>query len=569
VPVVREHLQLRQNLIIWLYVLIGLSIWLADGAVFVARALVKREWESDLPQFRFELIYILLLGSTYIGAAIALARDRISGKLKRSWKSRYPIVLVCQTAGGEAALLGVFAAWIRKQRPVKPDVYTILHLSFLAFRVLTLLILLFSFSRYMKRKRFISAKSSGYGTFESDQKTAQTKPDAQQQGISLSVLASRIRILFPYLYPKNSKALQLIAVICLLLLALGRVVNLLVPIFLGRIVTSLGSGNSNMWRDLAIYIALKFCQGSGGILQVIQSNLWIAISQYSDREMSLMAFNHLLNLSMAYHTRRKTGEVLRVLDRGSALNSFFQMVLFQIMPIFADIGVAVVYLALRFGLLLSAVVAGVMLLYVWISVALTQQRTQYRRAMNEADKHCRAIHTDALISVESVKYFTAEAFESNRYRDAMKAYQKEELKVLMSLSFLNLVQNVTLSIGLLLGSLVIAFQVVSGQRDVSDFITFVTYMQQLAGPLNILGTLYRAITQNVTDSESLFKLLQEPREIEDAPDAQTLQVRGGEIEFKDVSFSYDGRVKALDNISLKIPAGKSAAFVGPSGRCAV
>lgn len=39
-----------------------------------------------------------------------------------------------------------------------------------------------------------------------------------------------------------------------------------------------------------------------------------------------MSFRHLLSLSMSYHTRRKTGEVLRILDRGAAINSFFQMV---------------------------------------------------------------------------------------------------------------------------------------------------------------------------------------------------------------------------------------------------
>jgi ABC-type transport system involved in Fe-S cluster assembly fused permease/ATPase subunit len=235
---------------------------------------------------------------------------------------------------------------------------------------------------------------------------------------------------------------------------------------------------------------------------------------------------------------------------------------------------------LRFGLLLAGVVFTVMFLYVYVSVALTQQRVQYRKAMNEADKVSRGIHTDSLMSVESVKLFGAEAWESNRYRNAMRAYQKEELKVLMSLrcvaacimnaltsmdSFLNLCQNMVLSMGLLLGSLIIAFQVVSGQRDVSEFITWISYMAQLAGPLNILGTLYRALNQNVTDTESLFKLLQEPKDVQDAPDAQVLQVQQGAIEFKNVTFSYDGRINALQNVSFKIPPGKSAAFVGPSG----
>jgi hypothetical protein len=53
-----------------------------------------------------------------------------------------------------------------------------------------------------------------------------------------------------------------------------------VPIMLGRIVSSLGSDASqNAWRDLAFYIALKFMQGNGGILQVIQNCIWIPVSQ--------------------------------------------------------------------------------------------------------------------------------------------------------------------------------------------------------------------------------------------------------------------------------------------------
>jgi len=42
--------------------------------------------------------------------------------------------------------------------------------------------------------------------------------------------------------------------------------------------------------------------------------------QYSDREMSQLSFDHLLNLSFAFHMRRKTGELLRILDRGAAIN---------------------------------------------------------------------------------------------------------------------------------------------------------------------------------------------------------------------------------------------------------
>lgn len=67
--------------------------------------------------------------------------------------------------------------------------------------------------------------------------------------------------------------------------------------------------------------------------------------------MSSMTFSHLLNLSLSFQVRKKTGEVLRTLDRGSAINSFFQTLLFNVLPIAVDILVAVVYLWITFGVL--------------------------------------------------------------------------------------------------------------------------------------------------------------------------------------------------------------------------
>lgn len=53
--------------------------------------------------------------------------------------------------------------------------------------------------------------------------------------------------------------------------------------------------------------------------------LWLPIEQYSEREMTMLSFDCLLNLSLAYHTRRKTGELLRILGRADAINSVRQI----------------------------------------------------------------------------------------------------------------------------------------------------------------------------------------------------------------------------------------------------
>lgn len=287
--------------------------------------------------------------------------------------------------------------------------------------------------------------------------------------------------------------------------------------------------------------------------------------QYSDREMSQLSFDHLLQLSFAFHARRKTGEVLRILDRGAAINHTFETVIFNVLPTFADIAIALVFFVVYFEWTLALVIFFVMAAYVAASVVLTRWRTKLRRQMNDRDVVTRGIHTDCLLNYETVKYFNGEQHEGERYREAIRQYQGLEYKVMVSLNLLNLVQNFIITLGLLVGSLIVALRVVQGQSKPHEFVFFITYLAQLYGPLNMLGYLYRTINQSLVDTERLLKLLSEPKEINDKPNAPDLLVGNGEIEFDNVSFSYDGRTTSLDAVSFKVPKGSSVALVGESG----
>ncbi|KAG1878177.1 mitochondrial half-size ABC transporter [Suillus subluteus] len=385
-------------------------------------------------------------------------------------------------------------------------------------------------------------------------------------------LFTRISRITPHLWPSRYPKLQFIALICFLILLLGRVVNAFLPLTLGALITTFDTPGvapfpafgASPWPYLITYVLLRFLASSGG-LAAIRDALWIPLMQYSDRSMSMLSFNHVLALSLSWHTKRKTGELLRILDRGSAINRVGELIGFTVIPALVDICVALVVFVFRFEPALGAVVAVVMGSYIWASVVLTRYRTRIRRRMNERDVVTRGIHTDCLLNYETVKYFGGEQYEAQRYTEAIGEYQSLEKRVVLSLNLLNLVQTLIITSGLLVGSLIVASRITRGQSNTSDFVVFITYYAQLYFPLSNLGGVYRAINQSLVDTEKLLHLLNEPTEVVDEPDAKELIVTNGEVEFDNVSFSYDNQTSALHNISFKVPRGGRVALVGESG----
>ena len=102
------------------------------------------------------------------------------------------------------------------------------------------------------------------------------------------------------------------------------------------------------------YVGLKLLQGGGtgsqGLLNVIRSFLWIKVSQYTKREIQVGLFQHLHGLSLRWHLSRKTGEILRVMDRGTeSINGLLSYLVFSILPTMVDILIAIIYFTTEFS----------------------------------------------------------------------------------------------------------------------------------------------------------------------------------------------------------------------------
>uniref|UniRef100_A0A182J8S9 ATP-binding cassette sub-family B member 6 n=1 Tax=Anopheles atroparvus TaxID=41427 RepID=A0A182J8S9_ANOAO len=383
---------------------------------------------------------------------------------------------------------------------------------------------------------------------------------------------SKMRTLLPFLWPKKDVLLQFRVIICFMLLIGGRVINLYVPIYNKKIVDSLTVRPVDFrWDWILMYVGFKFLQGGGtgsmGLLNNLRSFLWIRIQQYTTREIEVELFRHLHSLSLRWHLNRKTGEVLRVMDRGTdSINNLLNYILFSITPTIVDILIAVVFFITAFNWWFGFIVFLTMTLYIIATIMVTEWRTKFQRRMNLADNQQKARSVDSLLNFETVKYYGAEQYEVDCYREAILKFQDEEWRSIITLNILNTMQNIIVCGGLLAGSLLCAYLVVyEDGLTVGDYVLFASYIIQLYVPLNWFGTFYRAIQKNFVDMENMFDLMREDQEVLDAPGAGELAVVRGAIDFNDVSFGYNIERFVLRNVSFTVPAGRTVAIVGPSG----
>lgn len=396
---------------------------------------------------------------------------------------------------------------------------------------------------------------------------------------------SAYSLFIPYLWPAKNRRLQAAVIACFILMALASGVNLLVPIAAGRIINALAAEKKTRYLpfgEILVFICLKVLQGSSGILSALREYLWIPVSQYSYLELSVASFEHVHGLSLDFHLGKKTGEVLSALNKGSSINTFLGQVTFQFFPMLADLSIAIGFFFFEFDTYYALTVAVTSFAYMYITMRMAAWRSPIRREMTNLDREAEGvkyvpisfrvrlllltnIRNDSLTSYETVKYFGAEQYEFKRYRTSISNFQTAEYSNISSLNLMNVSQNIIFTIGLLITSFIAAYQVSRAQIPVGKFVVLLTYMQQLQGPLNFLGTFYRTIQQSMINSERLLELFKEKPTVIDTPRAEDLNFCHGEIAFKDVKFAYDPRRPALDGFNLTCSPGTTTALVGESG----
>jgi ATP-binding cassette, subfamily B, heavy metal transporter len=371
----------------------------------------------------------------------------------------------------------------------------------------------------------------------------------------------------PYLWPKDNPGLRIRIAIAMALVLSAKAVTLALPFAYKGAVDAM-SGTAR--EGLAVALALVAAYALGRFTSVAFDNLrniaFERVGQIATLHLAEDVFRRLHRLSLRFHLARRTGEVTKIIERGTkSIDQMLYFLLFNIAPTIIELIAVGVIFYLNFGIDLVLATAVTVVAYVWVTRAITEWRTKLRREMNDLDG--RALHraVDSLLNYETVKYFGAEHREEARYSQAARAYAEAAIKSENSVGLLNMAQG-AITNALVAGAM--AYTVwgwSKGALTVGDLVLVNTYLIQLFRPLDVLGWVYRTIRQGLIDMAEMFRLIDTDIEVKDKPGAPALIIRKPTVVFDNVTFGYDPGRTILNGLSFEVPAGSTTAIVGPSG----
>jgi len=372
----------------------------------------------------------------------------------------------------------------------------------------------------------------------------------------------------PYLWPKNRPDLRARVLVSILFLVLATGFTSVSPLIFGWAVDQLKPTPANIaiGSVLSLIAAYAISRIMMQTFAQLRDGIFAKVQYHAMREVAVETFAHVHTLSLRFHLERKTGGLSRVIERGiKGIDTLLSFALFSIFPTILLLGFYSAILLIDLNIWVAIATIIMVIAYVWFTFWITRWRIQYRREMNQSDTDANTKAVDSLLNFETVKYFNNEIHETKRYDVSMEKFSKASIQSQISLSYLNTGQAAIMAIGLGAVMALTAIGISRGQFSIGLFVAGNAILIQLYQPLNLLGTVYREITQGLVDMEAMFRLLNQPREVTDKTDARPLQVSGGEIRFDNVVFNYDPERTVLKGVSFTVPAGKTVAVVGPSG----
>ena len=311
-----------------------------------------------------------------------------------------------------------------------------------------------------------------------------------------------------------------------------------------------------------------------GLIGVYVSRLFISavrtyclgwLGQRIVYDLQTQIFSHLQYLSLSFYNQMSTGRIMtRVTSDTDGMRRFittgFQDMVIDVLTL---VGICAWLLYINWELALLALIPAPLMIVGTVfytrRIHWVFHRIWRRVAM------LNSMLADSIPGVKVVKAFAQESREMGRFDRTNTELREARITMFkMRAYFMPSIAFVT-SIGSVILWWFGGNQVLSNVLSLGDLQAFIAYMMMFYAPVRNLCSLSEELESAATTAERVFEILDTEPEVQDAPDAKDPGVLQGRVQFRDVSFTYDGFARILDRVSVDVEAGEMIGIVGPSG----
>ncbi|MDD1622312.1 MAG: lipid A export permease/ATP-binding protein MsbA [Methylococcaceae bacterium] len=333
-----------------------------------------------------------------------------------------------------------------------------------------------------------------------------------------------------------------------------------VVMIIQRIIDSFGSQDRTGIQYLPmLFIGLFLIRGVGAFL----GNYYLArISGNVIHKLRCAIFNHYTRLSVQYFDSHNSGYMIsRITNNiGEVTRATSDSIRAFVREGFTALGL-LWYLGYT-NWQLSLVFLGIAPIVVLMVKYVGKRLKRLSRNMQDTVGDLTHITSEMVSGNRIVKSFGGEAFERQRFKECSLENRRQYRKLIMTVSLNNPLMQLLISFALA-GMMYLAL-IIMKTSSAGEFVGFFTAAFLLPKPIRQLSDANAEILRGIAAAESLFEVLDEPLET-DQGDYEIARCEG-RIEFKNLSFSYEGsETPALQDINLTIEPGQTVALVGASG----
>ena len=319
------------------------------------------------------------------------------------------------------------------------------------------------------------------------------------------------------------------------------------------------------WQLAIITILSAVVWALESLFEYAYDYLWRNLAQDIEHDLRLEAYSHLQELELAYFEERSTGGLISILnDDINQLERFLDdgaNEVIQVMTTVVVIGAA--FFAASPG------VAGLSMLpipfIIWGSIAFQDRLAPLYADVREKVSFLNGQLSNNLMGITTIKSFTSEDYEIQRIETQSQAYRQSNRRaIVLSAAFIPLIR-VVIFLGFIATLFMGGLEVVAGRLSVGTYSVLVFMTQRLLWPLTRLGDTLDQYQRAMASTNRVMNLLDTPIAIHTGDIRLPVSSIKGELEFKNVTFSYNQRKPILQYFSMTLPAGKTTAIVGATG----